>query len=281
MTGIASPGASPSGGEGARPDVARMYDYYLGGTANYAIDRQAAERVLDIEPMIRSAAWANRGFLQRASGWIARQGVDQFLDLGAGLPTMNNTHDVVHTVNPDARVVYVDSNPEAVAHGRRLIDDAGAGEGVSYIRGDIRLPEEVLSSSIVAEQIDLARPVGLLLIGVLYFVADPYPPVNTFVERLCSGSYLAVSHLTSDHQAESIVSAEQSVYTETNENIYFRGRSEIEAFFTGSVPPLEFVPPYEGARPGLSYVGQWGAEDPVAADDDAQRRLYAGVARKP
>jgi hypothetical protein len=196
-----------------RPDVARMYDYYLGGTANYPVDRVAAERVLAIEPMIRSAAWANRG-----------------------LPTMNNTHDVVRAVNPNVRVVYVDSNPEAVAHGRQLIEQSGA--GVYYIQGDVRSSEDILSNPTVAEHIDFIRPVGLLMIGVLYFVADPYPPVNTFVERICSGSYLAVSHLTSDHQAETIVSAEQEVYTETNENLFFRNKAEIEAFFTASGQPL-------------------------------------------
>lgn len=251
-----------------------MYDYYLGGTLNYPIDRAAADRIIELEPMAKETAWANRGFLQRAASWIARQGVDQFLDLGAGLPTMNNTHDVVHEVNPDARVVYVDSDPEVCAHARQLIANV---DHVYYVNGDLRGIEDVLSDPVVTRHIDFERPVGLVLAGLLYFVADPFDSVRTLVDRISPGSYLALSHLTDDHRDPDYIAEGVKVYQQATENIFPRPRADVERFFEG----LEFVPPYKGAEAGLSYVGVWGAEDPAEADDDTSRWLYAGVAVKP
>lgn len=264
----------PPGVDVSRPNVARMYDYWLGGTLNYPVDREAADRLSKLEPLTRQVAWANRGFLQRCATWIAKQGINQFLDFGAGLPTMNNTHDVVHEIDPDARVVYVDSDQEVCLHGQVLVANV---DGVYYLRGDVRHVEKVLADPIVQRHIDFTRPLGLLAVGLLYFVADPYPPMRTLVDRLVPGSYAALSHVTGDHRDPNYVARGVKVYEQATEQMYPRTQAEVEQFFDG----LDLVPPYKGADPGLSYVGQWGAEDPVEADDDANRWLYAGVATTP
>lgn len=264
----------PPGVDVTRPNVARMYDYYLGGTLNYPIDRAAADRIIELEPLAKETAWANRGFLQRAVAWIARQGVDQFLDLGAGLPTMNNTHDVVHEVNPKARVVCVDADPEVCAHAHQLIANV---DYVYYVNGDLRRIDEVLTDPVVTRHIDFDRPVGLVVAGLLYFVEEPYEPIRTLVDRVGPGSYLALSHLTAENRDPGYVEEGLKVYKKATEQLFPRSKADIERLFDG----LEFVPPYKGAEPGLSYIGVWGAEDPAEADDETSRWMYAGVAVKP
>jgi S-adenosyl methyltransferase len=266
----------PPGVDVSRPNVARMYDYWLGGTLNYQVDREAADRLTELDPvaMAPQTAWANRGFLQRAASWMAKQGVDQFLDFGAGLPTMNNTHDVVHQVDPSARIVYVDSDSEVVAHGVQLIGNV---DDVYYIPGDVRRARQVLENPVVVQRIDFARPVGVLLVGLLYFVADPYGQVTELVEAVPAGSYLAISHATADNEDPKVVAQGVEIYKSASEQMYPRTRAEVGRFFDG----LELVPPYAGAGPELCYIGQWGAEDPDAADDTPSRRMYAGVAEKP
>jgi hypothetical protein len=264
----------PPGVDVSKPNVARMYDYYLGGTLNYPIDRAAADRIIELEPLAKATAWANRGFLQRAASWIAGQGVDQFIDLGAGLPTMNNTHDVVHKVNPKARVVCVDADPEVCAHANQLIANV---DYVYYVSGDLRRMEELLTHPVVTKHIDFDRPVGLVVAGLMYFVADPYEPMRTLIERVGEGSYLALSHLTAEHRDPDYVAEGVKVYQNATEQLFPRSRADIERLFEG----LEFVPPYKGASPGLSYIGMWGAEDPTQADDETSRWMYAGVAVKP
>lgn len=266
----------PPGVDISRPNVARMYDYWLGGTLNYEVDRSAADRVTALDPvaMAPQSAWANRGFLQRAATWMARQGIDQFLDVGAGLPTMNNTHDVVQQVDSDARVVYFDSEPEVVAHGLQLVANL---DNVYYVRGDIRHVEDILSDPVTVRQIDFDRPVGLLLVGLLYFVDDPYGSVEKLVEAVAPGSCLALSHATSDREDPEVVEQGVQVYRSASEQIYPRARAEVERLFAG----VRLVSPYDSAPPGLCYVGQWGAEDPEQADDTPGRRLYAGVGQKP
>lgn len=257
-----------------------MYDYYLSGNGkyNFRADREAAERVMARDPDIRDAAWANRGFLQRASSWMAREGIDQFLDLGAGLPTQNNTHDVVHAVNPHARIVYADIEPDAVIHGQHLIEGIA---GVDYIQADVRDAASIYDNPVVAEKIDLSRPVGVLIVACLQFVADIPAAMRGIMEPLAAGSYLGISHLTSEHQDPDKLDEYREIYTRTNRQIFFRTRKEIEAaFHYAEDSPMRLVAPYEGAEPGLCWAGQWGAEDPEAADDTAGRWWYAGVARK-
>lgn len=264
----------PPGVDISRPNVARMYDYMLGGTLNYAVDRDAVDRLKTLEPLLNEIAWANRGFLQRAVAWMARQGIDQFIDFGAGLPTMNNTHEVAHRINPDARVVYSDSDHEVCAHGIQLIGNVN---DVYYITGDIHRPMDVLNDPLVARVIDFERPVGVLVVGLLYFLADPYPPVDELVNAVAPGSYIGLSHFTADNQSPERVAEGTKIYSKATAQPHPRSKAEVERLFYG----LTMASPYEGAAPGLSYVGQWGADDSVAADDDAGRWFYAGVAGKP
>jgi O-methyltransferase involved in polyketide biosynthesis len=266
---------------GVNPEVptpARLYDYFLGGSNHFEVDRQLGKRIQDLVPEVSDSAWANRAFHQRAAVWLARErGLDQFIDVGAGLPTQGNTHELVRSVVPDARVIYVDNDPMVLAHGGALL--AGV-PGVDIVLADLRDPEALLSDPVLTSQIDLSRPVGFLMSGVLYFVADeadPWGLVASYVRALAPGSYIVLSHLTSDNKPPRAVETGEAVYARATENIHFRTRAEFERFFEG----LEMVPPYPGAPAAVSYVGVWGAEDPVAADTDDSRWLYCGVARRP
>jgi S-adenosyl methyltransferase len=262
----------------AAPTSAGMYDYYLGGTAYTATDRAAAQRVAQVLPDVSDAAWANRGFLQRVVTRMAAQwGVRQFLDLGSGLPTQRNTHDVVAEATSDSRVVYVDSDPVAVARGRELLTGVA---GVTVIEGDVREPEVIWNHPETRRLIDLSEPVGVLLVAVLQFVAnddDPWGTVARYVAAMPSGSYLAVSHGSGDHASERTRDAIRAIYAATPTPPADRTRTEIERFFDG----LELLPPYPGAAPGLTFAGLWGAENPEDADSEGSRLSYAAVGRKP
>ncbi|MPZ27227.1 MAG: hypothetical protein GEV12_12655 [Micromonosporaceae bacterium] len=261
-----------------RPTAAGMYDYYLGGTANTPADRAAAEQVVQIMPEIGDAAWANRGFLQRAVRWLAAEaGVRQFLDLGAGLPTQRNTHEVVADVVRDGRVVYVDIDPAVVARGNRLL--AGT-RGTTVIEGDVRKPDQILDHPQTRQLIDFTAPVGVLIVAVLHFVPDaddPWGLVARFLDAVPSGSHLALTHGSADHWSERIRDAVFTIYADTPTPPTDRSKTEIEWFFAG----LEIVSPYPGGPAGLTFAGVWGAEDPAAADSDGNRLFYAAVARKP
>jgi S-adenosyl methyltransferase len=259
------------------PTAAGMYDYYLGGSAHSAADRAAAEQVAQILPEIGDAAWANRGFLQRTVKRMAAEwGVRQFLDVGSGLPTQRNTHDVVAEVTPGGRVIYVDSDPVAVARGRDLL--AGVA-GVSVIQGDVREPEVIWSHPETKRLIDPSAPVGVLLVAVLHFIPDdddPWGLVARYVDVIPSGSYLALSHGSADNASERIRDAIVKVYAATPTPPTERTRTEVERFFDG----LELLPPYPGAAPGVTFAGLWGAESPEEADSEGSRLFYAAVGRK-
>jgi O-methyltransferase involved in polyketide biosynthesis len=268
----------PPGVDTATPTPARLYDYFLGGTNNFAADRSQGERIRALVPEISDSAWANRAFHQRAARWMAAdRGIRQFIDLGAGLPTQGNTHELVQQVRPDARVVYVDIDPMVLEHSRSLL--AGT-RGTRFIQADLRDPDSVLSHPDLRELIDFSEPVGLLMTGVMYFVADesdPWRIVARFASALPAGSYLALSHLTADSKPPRAVQEGQDVYARATEHLHFRTKAQVERFFDG----LEIVPPYPGAGAVVSYVGEWGAEDPRLADGDDSRWLYCAVARRP
>jgi hypothetical protein len=190
----------PDGVDPTRPSPARLYDYYLGGTHNYEVDRQAAEQMRAVMPELGDAAWANRGFHGRAAVWMAAEhGIRQFIDLGSGLPTQNNTHQAVARVTPEARVVYVDNDPIVAAYGTPLL----AGDGsTALITADLRDPDGVLEHPEVRRLIDFAEPVGVLMTAVLHFVADgsdPWGLVRRYMAATAPGSYLALSQVTSDN----------------------------------------------------------------------------------
>jgi hypothetical protein len=265
----------PQGVDTGVPAPARIYDYLLGGQHNFVADQAAAERIVKAVPEIRDAAWSNRGFHQRAARWLAEQGIRQFIDIGSGLPTVGNTHEVVQRVWPETRVLYVDNDPLVRAQSTALL----AGDGTTGVMlGDLRDPDGILANPELRRLIDFAEPVGLLMTGVLMFVADesdPYGLVSRYLGQLAPGSYLSLSHLSGDHKSERAVDGFRAVFDTATEHMYFRSRDEVSRFFTG----LDLVPPYEGAAAELCYTGVWGAEDPAAADTDGSRWLWCGVAR--
>lgn len=272
MTEDVPPGVDPT-----RPTSARIYDYLLGGTNNYESDRRVAEQVKAATPDAVDAVLSNRGFHGRAAVWMARQGIDQFLDLGSGLPTQNNTHESVRRVIPDARVVYVDIDPMVAAHASSLL--AGDG-GTAVVIADMRESDAVLSNPDVRRLIDFRRPVGLIATDVLHFfpdAADPWSLMARYVAAVPAGSYLALSHFTIDNLPPRPADEIGDVLEKAQVSLYRRSRPEVERFFAG----LELLPPYEGAEPAVTYAGLWGATDIEAADTDGSRGVYCGVARRP
>jgi trans-aconitate methyltransferase len=268
----------PPGIDPATPSPARLYDYYLGGTNNFRADRDAAERIRERMPELADAAWANRGFHQRAALWMAgTAGIRQFLDIGSGLPTQNNTHQAVHRVTREARVVYVDNDPLVRVHAGSLLINAG---DTRLVTADLRDPDGVLNHPQTRELIDFSQPVGLLMTAVLHFVADgsdPHGLIARYVAELAPGSYLALSHITADQKPPAAVQAIRDIYANATEQVYMRSRAEVRRFFDG----LELLSPYQGAVAAVTYVGEWGAEDPDLADSDGSRWSYGGVARRP
>jgi S-adenosyl methyltransferase len=267
----------PAGLDTTRPAPARIYDYMLDGTNHFEADARAAERILRVVPEIKDCAWSNRGFHQRAAAWIARQGVKQFIDIGSGLPTVGNTHEVVRKIHRDARVVYVDNDPLVELHSQGILNRL---RRVSVLWADLRAPESILDSAAVRELINLEEPIGVLMTAVLMFVsdaADPWGLVDTYLKTVPSGSYLSLSHITDDAKPPVAVDAFHQVFDHATEQMHFRSKAEVARFFDG----LEVVPPYPGAEPTVTYSGLWGAEDVQLADSDGSRWLYCAVAKKP
>ncbi|MEN3310105.1 MAG: hypothetical protein V7603_6307 [Micromonosporaceae bacterium] len=260
-----------------RPSPAGVYDAALGGTANTAADRALIEHARLVMPHVIDGAWANRGFLQRAVKRLASEwNIGQFIDLGAGMPTQRNTHEVVTEVRPDGRVVYVDQDPRVIALASRLL--AGV-DGTAVVQADIRDPEAILGHPETRRLIDFDEPVGLLMVAVTHFLPDsddPWAVVRRYVDAIAPGSYLVLSAVTSDRQEETWQSVLEPGRPQGYEG-FPRTLAQVERFFDG----LPIVPPYPGAEPAVAHVGLWGAEDPELADDDGSRLAYAAVARKP
>jgi len=266
----------PADIDASKPSVARIYDCLLGGENNFAVDQAAAELMKSRAPELVDAAFANRGFHQRAAKWIAEQGVRQFIDLGSGLPTVGNTHEVVRKVHPDAHVVYVDNDPIVQLHGSRLLagDDAAA-----VLLADMREPDAVLGSEAVGRLIDFREPAAILMTAVLHFVSDEDDPagiVARYVAPLASGSFISLSHTTGDHKPPKAVEAMKEAGRRSAGGTYLRTRDQVRQI----VGPVDLVSPYPGASPEITWVGLWGCEDPESADSDGSRWLYCAVAGK-
>lgn len=257
----------------SRPNVARIYDYLLGGKDNYAVDRGAAQRLIAALPNAAAVAKANRTFLAAAVRHAAREGIAQYLDIGAGLPTSPSVHECARTVIPGARVAYVDNDPVAVTHARALL---ATDDGVIAVEGDAREPEAVLADPALARVIDLTEPVCLLLVSMLHFftadVADMI--VGTFRQRMAPGSYLIIS------QGNSSSAPREEVQNAYGSDITLAGRpdAEIAAYFDG----FDLVPP------GLVPVTEWPAAQPSAWPPPRKRAqsmspqavMLAGVGRR-
>lgn len=266
----------PPGVDPAVPAPARIYDYFLGGTVNFESDRAVAAILRETMPDVVDAAWANRGFHQRAARWLAEQGIGQFVDIGSGLPTVGNTHEVVQQIRPDARVVYADNDPLVAATAKGLLT---AGGTVRVIEADLRDPDGVLGHPDLLGLIDFARPVGLMMTAVVHFVApadDPCGLVHRYVQAVAPGSYLALSHVTDDKTPPATVHVIDEMYQRASQPVYFRSRADVARLFSG----LELVE-RPGTPAGVIHVGEWGADDPALADTDGSRWSYCGVGRKP
>jgi SAM-dependent methyltransferase len=254
-----------------KPTAARIYDYMLGGYHNFEIDRQAAEKVLELYPDARLSCQASRAFLRRVVTFLTDCGIDQFLDIGAGIPTVGNTHGVAQQANPAARIVYVDIDPVAVAHGRAMLRD---NPGATAIQADARRPSEILNHPEVQALVDLDRPVGVLLLLVLHSIRDDevaYNAVTNLRDALVPGSYIVISHGTRDNVPPNVIEQFERLSERTPTHARYRSREAVLAFFAG----LELV------DPGLVLVPLWRPEerDDLLVDRPERSLTYGGVGR--
>ncbi|HEX3788190.1 MAG TPA: SAM-dependent methyltransferase [Pseudonocardiaceae bacterium] len=258
-----------------RPSSARIYDYFLGGAHNFEVDRKAADDMAKVHPGIGLGMQANRSYLRRAVRYLSDQGVDQFLDLGSGIPTVGNVHEIAQRVNPNARVVYVDIEPIAVTHSKTIL---AGNNNATAIQADLRDPEQVLNHPETLRLLDLSRPVALVLAGVLQYVDDDSDPAGLIAgyrDRLAGGSYLALSHPSTDNLAEDReAGAKQasSIYQRTATPFTYRTKAQFETFFAG----VELV------EPGIVLLWDWHPESAEDGTAPAGRATgLAGVGRKP
>lgn len=265
---MASGVTPPFGIDVTVPTTARIYDYWLGGQDNFAADRVAALAITEVAPEARLMAVENRGFLRRAVRFLAAEaGITQFLDIGTGLPTQGNVHQVAQEVNPGARVVYVDNDPMVLAHSRAL---KTSGSTV-VIQADLREPRTILDHASTRKLIDFTQPLAVLLVAVLHFISDDDDPaaiVATILETLPPGSYLVISHVTGDMRPET--AARTAVhYRKVTPGATLRSREEILRFFAG----LDLI------DPGLARVPDWRPDNkPI---DAGKVWFLGGVGRKP
>jgi hypothetical protein len=265
-------GASPPGLDVTSPNVARMYDYYLGGKDNFAADRAAAEQVLALVPGLRRAAVENRRFLRRVVRHLAAEaGITQFLDIGVGLPTQGAVHEIAHEINPDARVVYADYDPVVVTHGRALLT---VSDRSVMVQGDLRRPAELLASPEVRAHLDLGQPVAIVLFAVLHFLSeadDPAGIVRVLRDGVAPGSYLAIAHIGTDFFPDKQALARAvAVYEKASERVWPRPRAEVLRFFDG----------FELIEPGLVPKHEWRPATGQAAASTPNIQ-WGGVGRKP
>ena len=258
----------------SKPHTARIYDYYLGGKNHFAADRETAAQLAVDWPSVNVAAREQRKFLGRAVRYLAAEaGIRQFLDIGTGLPTTNNVHEVAQTVDPSCRVVYVDNDPLVLAHARALLTSAPEGR-TAYIHADLRDPGAILSNETTREVLDFSQPVALMLVGILHFIPDEAKPADiiaTLLDALAPGSYLVATHITVEHDPERVL-ASQRTSRGGGISAQFRDSSDFARFaFSG----LRLVPP------GMVSLPQWRPADGGVIPSAAEVSVYGGVARKP
>jgi hypothetical protein len=254
-----------------RANVARVYDYLLGGSHNFLADQDLGRSLAAVEPNVRMFAQANRAFLGQVVRFLSQAGIRQFLDIGSGIPTQGNVHEVAQQADPGARVAYADIDPVAVAHSKAIL---AGNDNATVVKGDLREPKAILAEPAIRQLIDFAQPVGLLLVSVLPFVADsddPWRQVATLRDALAPGSYLALCHGTEEGNPARM-SALGKVYTSSvAAPAGGRSRADIQRFFDG----------FELVEPGLVYISQWRPAAP-AAELDADSHVWGlvGVGRK-
>jgi O-methyltransferase involved in polyketide biosynthesis len=256
------------------PNVARIYDYILGGKDNFAADRQAAQQLLAAIPDLAGVVRDNRSFIGRVVRFLVGEaGIRQFLDLGAGLPTQDCVHEMAQAIAPDARVVYVDDDPVVCSHGQALL---GQRDRVGFVLGDLRRPAEILRHPEVLAKLDFSQPVAVLCACVLHFVPDeenPHQLVAAYRDHLAPGSYLAITHgitaATPEDDPDGVVESVTNVYQNASAQMHVRPVKEIERFFDG----LEIM------EPGVVWLARW-RPDPGIRPAGRQNSLFGGVGRK-
>jgi hypothetical protein len=258
----------------SKPHSARVYDSLIGGKNNFAADRETVARILQKSPNARIAPRENRAFLGRAVRFLtAEAGIRQFLDIGTGLPTANNVHEVAQSIEPSSRVVYVDNDPLVLVHARALLTSDPRGR-TAYIQADAREPGAILTAPDTRDLLDFNQPIGLLLVGLLHLLSDADKPaaiVSTLVDALPAGSYLVASHLTTEHDRER-TAAGQAVMRDAGMTMQKRDSDVFaDIAFTG----LELVPP------GVVLVSEWRPTSDSPRPSPAEVNIYGGVARKP
>ncbi len=257
-----------------RPNPARIYDYALGGDANFTADRAAFDALSTVYPDSAPAARANRAFLRRAVTFLAQAGVDQFLDIGSGLPTVGNVHTLAQAISPEARVVYVDNDPVAVRYSRQLLDRDKVPHAAA-IEADLRDPAAILAHPRARRLLDLSRPVALILAAVLHFIPDDdaaLGAVRDLTAALPAGSYMVISHATDDGASAETLAQLARLYTETTHPVGFRSRAQLARFFDG----------FEVIEPGIVFTPTWhpdGSPSPFAAEPE-RAAVLACVGRK-
>jgi hypothetical protein len=249
--------------------IARVYDYLLGGKDNYEVDRKAGDAAIEAYPHTVSSVRANRAFLTRVVRFLAGEaGIRQFLDIGTGIPTVGNTHEVAQSVAPEARVVYVDYDPVVLAHARALMASHPAGV-TDYLDADLRDTGKILEQATAT--LDFTQPVAVMLIGILHFIGDedqPYDIVSHLLDAVPSGSYLAISHMASDISAGQVAAAKARLDQMMYQQGSYRTQAEVARFFDG----LELV------QPGVVPIQKWRPDSEMEASRAAV--LWGGVGRK-
>jgi SAM-dependent methyltransferase len=272
VPGEPAPGEPASGVDARRANMARVYDYWLGGTDNFQADRDLGRQIMAVEPNMRSIARANRAFLGRAVRVLSQAGIRQFLDIGSGIPTQGNVHEVAQAADPAARVIYADIDPVVVAHSRAILS---RNPNAAAIQADLRDPAAILADDTTRRLIDFSQPVGLLLVSVLHFIPDADEPgqlVATLRDALAPGSYLVLCHAA---EAGPIMAQPlEKVYNQSvSASLRIRSGAEIWPFFDG----------FELLDPGLVSGPQWRPDPADVARGEAGHMwgLLAGVGRKP
>ncbi|MGH3818448.1 MAG: SAM-dependent methyltransferase [Pseudonocardiaceae bacterium] len=256
----------------AVPNAARVYDYWLNGAHNFAADRVMGDKIEQVMPGIRDAVRINRSFLRRAVLFMVDSGIRQFLDIGSGMPTVGNVHEIVQQANPECRVVYVDKDPVAVAHSELLLE---GNDRATVIRANLRDVEDISNHPQARRLLDFDQPIGLLLLLLLHFVPDSWDPVGILAryrDRLAPGSYLTLSHATADGDPAGLTEAVQ-LYRNVPDPVYLRSHGEVLRLFDG----------FELVEPGLVGCALWRPSGPGDTSDSAEMNTlpYGGVGRKP
>jgi hypothetical protein len=263
---------APAGVDTHRANVARVYDYLLGGSHNFLADQDAGRALAAVEPNAREVARANRAFLGRAVRFLSQSGIRQFLDIGSGIPTQGNVHEVAQQADPGARVAYVEVDPVAIAHSKTIL---AGNENAAIIDADLRDPGRILGHPGTRGLIDFSQPVGLLLVAVLPFIADaddPWQLVATLRDALAPGSYLVLCHGTDEAKPEVAQAAEKVYNRSVATKVQLRSREEITRFFDG----------FELVEPGLVYLSRWRPDSPADVPRDPGRHWgLVGVGGKP